>query len=53
MSRYPNLHIIPWSRLTSEHPEYVSDGVHLSEAGGVARWQALRDALNGCGVRTG
>lgn len=52
-SRYPNLHVIPWSRLTAEHPEYVRDGVHLSEAGGVARWQALRAALNGCGVRTG
>jgi hypothetical protein len=50
--RYPNLHIIDWHSLVMAHPEYVKDGVHLSQVGDLARWQALRTALNGCGVQT-
>ncbi len=49
--RWPNFHPIPWQRAVAAHPEYLRDGVHVSDAGRAARHQLLYDAIRGCGIR--
>lgn len=50
-SRWPNFHPIAWNRAVTAHPEYLRDGVHLSDSGGAARYNTLVAALRGCGYR--
>lgn len=43
---YPNLHIVDWQTISSEHPEYfISDGIHLTSIGKEVYVKAIYDAI--------
>lgn len=45
--RYPQLHVLPWHQKVIDHPHYVYDGIHVTDAGRAARWELARDAILG------
>lgn len=49
-ARWPNFHPIAWHQAVTAHPEYLRDGVHLSDSGGGARYTTLIAALQGCRI---
>jgi hypothetical protein len=47
--RYPAMTIVDWDGASRDHRDWFqTDGIHLTEAGGIGMAKLLRDALDGC-----
>ncbi len=44
-TQYPNLTVLPWGGTISDSKYVLSDGVHLTDAGYLKRWEMVKNAI--------